>query len=172
MCHIYIIATCYNYTISNVSYTWHDAAQYCNNTLGGANLAKISYDYEQSEIEALLETAGVDRAWMGLNDITNDGTFEWPDGTIIYRNNSVVIGQFVDFRSLEPNGGTGENCGEVYSTSNGGGWNDLTCTDLYPALCQMECPSPTAMPTNVPSSVPTSMPTSLVNKTDVYLRHS
>ena len=67
------------------------------------------------------------RGWIGVSDMTTEGTFVWVSGaTDTYRN----------WTSGEPNdSGGNEDCGEIYNTT--GQWNDNTCTSLAPYLCSV-----------------------------------
>ena len=39
---------------------------------------------------------------------------------------------------LEPNGGSGENCGEINAADGHGLWNDYICTQSLPFLCEKQ----------------------------------
>jgi len=62
-------------------------------------------------------------AWIGYNDIAREGAFGW-------------VGEpqpYVNFAPREPNGGSRQNCVEMYSS---GGWNDHYCTSSRQFVCQ------------------------------------
>ena len=62
--------------------------------------------------------------WIGLNDIDNEGTYMWVDGTAL---------SYTQWSPGEPSNGDGiinEDCTSVYSN---GYWNDAPCTNAY--LC-------------------------------------
>ena len=52
--------------------------------------------------------------WIGFNDIANDGTWVWSDGT---------PSDYSAWSSSEPNGGTNENCGKLSL----GVWSSIDC---------------------------------------------
>ncbi|KAI6658464.1 Lactose-binding lectin l-2-like [Oopsacas minuta] len=64
---------------------------------------------------------GAINCWIGLNDIDNEGTFVWVDGS---------SDTFRYYNSGEPNGGTTENC--VHTSDGFDSWNDLSCVVLLP----------------------------------------
>ena len=66
------------------------------------------------------------RYWIGLNDLTDEGTFRWS-----YNNQEVL---FEEYGDTEPNGLQEENCVKfIY-----GLWYDLKCSELGWAFCQWE----------------------------------
>jgi formylglycine-generating enzyme required for sulfatase activity len=100
------------------SMSWSASAGYC--TSGGHDgLASITNQAENDTIQALLQTLGGSSeiyGWLGLNDLTTEGSWEWTSGLpFTYTNFSVS------------NGGinTGENCVAMRSTY--GDWNDDNC---------------------------------------------
>ena len=59
--------------------------------------------------------------FIGLSDEAQEGTWVW------------VTGEPYDYSNWsknEPNGGTNENCGELYTWYSPKKWCDLGCTDL------------------------------------------
>ena len=67
-------------------------------------------------------------AWIGANDMSNEGTFEWLDGfkggSVFYRDGAPVNGQYSNFAEGEPDENGEEDCVEMYAT---GQWNDDSC---------------------------------------------
>ena len=55
--------------------SWHDAAAACE--LRGGNLASI---HSENENQLVFQLAGT-YAWIGLNNLYTEGTFEYSDGT-------------------------------------------------------------------------------------------
>uniref|UniRef100_A0A8C3KBI1 Macrophage mannose receptor 1 n=1 Tax=Calidris pygmaea TaxID=425635 RepID=A0A8C3KBI1_9CHAR len=68
----------------NDTLTWHGARNNCID-LGG-NLATISKKEIQAFLMSLLKTAETD-AWIGLNDINQEHTYLWTDGSPVYYTN-------------------------------------------------------------------------------------
>ena len=66
--------------------------------------------------------------WIGANDMSNEGTFEWLDGfkggTVFYRDGQPVAGAYSNFAEGEPDENGEEDCVEMYAT---GQWNDDSC---------------------------------------------
>lgn len=76
------------------------------------------------ETTYFVNQVAVDRAYMGINDHVNEGSWVW-DSTgqpIIYTN----------WQIGEPNGDNTINCAEIYLD---GTWNDISCDELKLALC-------------------------------------
>lgn len=65
------------------------------------------------------------RCWIGLTDRVTESTFVWVDGS---------VGSFIGWAGGEPNGGTGENCGEMFVSL--GGWNDAPCSAKHTFICE------------------------------------
>ena len=65
------------------------------------------------------------KLWIGLNDIGQEGTYRWSDGSPV---------NFTSYQLLEPNDHGGwEDCTEFLST---GLWNDIDCEALMPYVCK------------------------------------
>ena len=61
-----------------------------------------------------------DSCWIGLNDIQNEGVFEWTDGS---------ASNFRFFEAMPPDNSTGDtqDCVQI-KTGPGGRWDDDSCT--------------------------------------------
>ncbi|KAK4828116.1 hypothetical protein QYF61_023914 [Mycteria americana] len=68
----------------NDTLTWHAARNNCINF--GGNLATISKKEMQAFLMSLLKNAATD-AWIGLNDINQEHTYLWTDGSPVYYTN-------------------------------------------------------------------------------------
>ena len=64
--------------------------------------------------------------WIGLNDQAREGRWVWLNG-------EVATSQTALWHSGEPNGGSGEDCGRIYTNNLG---NDVPCNRAYPAVCE------------------------------------
>lgn len=106
-----IIVRSYEF-ISNLGpLTWYQAQSQCK-SLYGTNLATITSAEEAKKLH--LSSKGFDY-WIGLNDIWNEGTYEWASG---------VQSSYRRWHSGEPNNLEDEDCGMVFSDST---WNDYEC---------------------------------------------
>ena len=101
---------CYNY-FGSTNRIWVDARQQC--TSNGYDLATIT-SLEENSLLVTLNTGS--SCWIGLNDIDNEGTYVWADGT---------ASTYTHWTPGEPSGGS-EDCTEMYPTT--GNWNDKTCS--------------------------------------------
>ncbi|KAI6655606.1 hypothetical protein LOD99_2104 [Oopsacas minuta] len=104
--------TCFKYFTSS-GLNWAQTRDLCLEW--GGDLATVRSEQEG----ILLESIGSVDCWIGINDIDNEGSFVWVDGsTSSYRN--WVPGQ--------PNNARGnEDCGHIVGQRE---WNDLPCTEL------------------------------------------
>jgi len=128
------------YQYVSASVTWADALSAAGaTTYNGLTgyLATITSSQENSFIVAKV---GSNEVWMGASDINSEGVWIWeagPENGIQFwagdgATGSAVSGAFTLWQDLgwtiEPNGGTGENCLEL--TVNGR-WNDHPPTELH-----------------------------------------
>ncbi|MDP7491508.1 MAG: C-type lectin domain-containing protein [Candidatus Undinarchaeales archaeon] len=102
--------------------TWAEAKAKCVGW--GGYLTTINDDGENNYIKAQFSGD----KWIGLTDEGSEGGWTWVEG---------VSNAFAKWKSGEPNGGTGENCVEVYSN---GVWNDEKCTDKHEGICESDGP--------------------------------
>jgi hypothetical protein len=91
-------------------------------TSDGAHLAVIDSAEENAFVKAM---AGED-VWIGLDDLTTEGTFKWVTGT---------TSPFRAFASNEPNDNGTEDC--TYAKPDGK-WNDTKCGEVRPAICECD----------------------------------
>ena len=108
--------------------TWNEALEYCETQIG-STLASIHSDNDNEN--ALLAVAGTSNApddtiiryaWIGYNDLNNDGEFEWTDGSAAYYENW-------DTNTGQPNSNN-QDCGQLSGMNNvqwEGRWNDDEC---------------------------------------------
>ncbi|XP_020611779.1 C-type lectin BPL-like [Orbicella faveolata] len=64
--------------------------------------------------------------WIGLNDVTSEGTFSWPDGT------HVTYTKWAS--SLSHNQNDNHDC--VRMTVDRGAWDDTSCGKVLPFVCE------------------------------------
>ena len=104
--------------------THAEAIEVCKSL--GRQLVEPTSASANSEVTALAKAKGVSRFWIGIHDITNEGTFT-------YESNGQPIG-YKNWNYGEPNDwGSGEDCAEIYV--NTGKWNDLSCNNKQSFVC-------------------------------------
>ncbi|XP_033107417.1 macrophage mannose receptor 1-like isoform X2 [Anneissia japonica] len=118
--------SCYKIT-TDADLTFDAASAACQNIQ--AELASIHDEDTQSFMSLKTEIAQK-YLWVGLHDTSNEGKFEWLDGTPY---------DFTNWAPGEPNDyGSGEDCVHLAPWANSmGEWNDLACTGTAGYICQM-----------------------------------
>ncbi|KAM4603623.1 asialoglycoprotein receptor 2-like [Polymixia lowei] len=111
---------CSCYYISSSYKNWNDSSQDCKDK--GAHLVIITSREEQQFINNLKK-----RAWIGLTDEEEEGTWKWVDGTPLTTANWAA--------SQPDNYGRNEDCVEVHGS---GRWNDLDCMVKRLWICEKE----------------------------------
>ncbi|XP_070535732.1 macrophage mannose receptor 1-like [Ptychodera flava] len=118
--------TCYRFAANDIV-DWSTAEQTC--VKSGGHLLSISGITEQTFINARMYGMTSSVFWVGANDRTDEGGWQWSDGTPY---------AFVNWNSGEPNdynhGSTGEDCVEIIV--NSGLWNDHRCDQLIGYICE------------------------------------
>jgi hypothetical protein len=114
----------YYYYPANLN--WDNARLQCQAEGPGADLAWFDSEAEfQAVLEAFLAANGAKAFWVGLNDLAEEGTFTWADG-------SPLLYEY--WNANEPNDwGNGEDCGQVLAS---GLWNDIPCGNGMWAVCK------------------------------------
>uniref|UniRef100_A0A669DK68 CD209 antigen-like protein A n=1 Tax=Oreochromis niloticus TaxID=8128 RepID=A0A669DK68_ORENI len=108
------------YLLSGRSGSWHSARKNCIDQ--GADLVVIDSPEEQNFIASFTEK----RTWIGLNDIEQEGTWKWVDG-------SPLTLQY--WASGQPdNHHLREDCAHIRDP--GTSWNDERCDDSYQWVCE------------------------------------
>ena len=123
----YINGGCYQLT--NTPSTWIEAVSLCQQQGGNLitihSLAQNRWVYEYFRMEG--RTSG--SLWIGLNDISKEGSYQWVDG-------SGGIASYSNWISGEPNNaGSAQNCMVLWSGYLGL-WGDIECWNTFPALCK------------------------------------
>ncbi|XP_074837528.1 brevican core protein [Carettochelys insculpta] len=121
--------SCYKHFTTRRS--WEDAENQCRRY--GGHLANIMTPEEQNYINNQYK----EYQWIGLNDRTIEGDFQWSDGSpVLYEN----------WHQGQPDSYflSGENC-VVIVWHDGGQWSDVPCNYHLSYTCKMglvSCPSP------------------------------
>jgi len=152
-CNAEVFTQCYEgwcYQLSNSTLTWDSADLYCKDF--DAQLASI---HSSDENQFILENVkGPDNCRIGLNDIDEEGVFQWIDGTPV---------NYTNFNEGEPNNNDGAEHTAVMRFD--GKWNDAAGSKARYAVCKRKKITlmPGALPTQVPTAVPTttSQPTAI-----------
>lgn len=116
---------CYQYFFSAT--TWESARTRCKQV--GADLARVD-DIVTNGILASLVPNAYPEAWLRGTDAGAEGTWTWAGETMAYTN----------WRSGEPNNANGnENC-MIIEATNGGTWDDRSCSGSLGYVCQRPQP--------------------------------
>jgi len=109
------------YIFIGVPMTWENANRYCEGVFN-TELATILDAFDNSIATTDCMTGP---CWIGLNDRTTEGTFEWIDGSPV---------GFTNFVPGQPNNSSANvDCFEL--RRNTGQWNDVRCTRTKRFLC-------------------------------------
>ena len=111
------------YYWSNNTKTWYEAEAFCHQENG--HLASITSDAINQYVLEGMNSRGFGSTWIGGNDIDEEGTWKWTDG-------SPFDFTFWD-RGQPDNWGGNEHC-----MHHGffGHWNDQSCSDSLTFLCR------------------------------------
>jgi len=105
--------------------TFDDALNACRSK--GGTLAQPRTQAEQDVIASLYPNTNV---WIGLDDMENEGTFVWSDGTPF-----CDCGGYNNWNEGEPNDlGGNEDCTHLLPN---GRWNDLNCNKKIQYVCEV-----------------------------------
>jgi hypothetical protein len=108
------------YKVVNTAVAWAAAKAACNGD--GAFLIKMDSIAEETWANAVMDNNDV---WIGLNDISVEGTYTWENGEPFTRTN---------WYSGEPNNAdAGEDCGELWNYKK---WADSSCGELNRYICE------------------------------------
>ena len=130
ICETNAVPGCYSssyggkvYHFCMATLNWSDAGAYCRKY--GKKLVTVNDASEDSWLVARASTYDTGYWWIGLNDITSEGTFVWDDGsTSTYTR-----------WSGGPNNQNNEDCVH-FNCCGGTGWNDMTCDMAMSFVCE------------------------------------
>lgn len=121
------------YVLSMNATNWLDARDQCLSA--GMDLASISTPEERDSVALHIDTlplsTGESRYWIGGNDISSDGSFQWINGEPWANANLGPL-----WGPGEPNNYNGEDCVELYKHDNGYRFNDNDCGVQLRFLCE------------------------------------
>ncbi|KAF0296472.1 Low affinity immunoglobulin epsilon Fc receptor [Amphibalanus amphitrite] len=109
------------YYLSTYTDTWRNSETTCQ-TLGG-HLMSVSSPAEQDVITNYLRASD---AWIGLNDLEDDGHYVWTDGTPY---------QYVHWAPGQPNDLLDQDCVSVLEDGSGQ-WDDNHCKYTKLFICE------------------------------------
>lgn len=109
--------------------TWDLAQAACGSY--GYHLVDLADATENTEAWAQAEAADASTGWwIGYSDRSVEGTFVWDGGS---------AATYTIWRAGEPNDfGGAEDCG-AYADDGAGGWNDKSCSQSLPYICEAGC---------------------------------
>uniref|UniRef100_A0A8C3EJU4 Uncharacterized protein n=1 Tax=Corvus moneduloides TaxID=1196302 RepID=A0A8C3EJU4_CORMO len=145
---------CFKVFASNVTrnLTWHSARDVCFK-LGG-NLASIPNEEVQAFLFYHLKYATTN-VWIGMNDINQESTFLWTDGSTVSYTNWVHGApekkqSYFDFYEYET---LTDDTDCVFIMKSDGKWRDDSCDNKRGYVCQMNSlPSQPEVPSTNPAS--------------------
>uniref|UniRef100_A0A8C7Z677 Mannose receptor, C type 1b n=1 Tax=Oryzias sinensis TaxID=183150 RepID=A0A8C7Z677_9TELE len=108
--------------------TWADAQKECRKE--GGDLSSIYNVEDQSFVISQLGYASSDELWIGLNDRSTEGLFEWSDHSTV---------SFTSWEFGKPLKSTSENC--VLLRGENGNWADRYCEEKHGFICMKQSSS-------------------------------
>ncbi|XP_076811403.1 CD209 antigen-like protein C [Clavelina lepadiformis] len=118
----------YQYRLTPSRQSWQESRRVCQSM--GADLIVVGAKDMDKRLEiahALLAPRNIDHTWMGINDIEQEGTWKWVDGST--GNAHWNGGQPDNFES-------GQDCGLIWYKSIGYRSDDGGCAAALYALCE------------------------------------
>ncbi|XP_068593729.1 macrophage mannose receptor 1b [Cebidichthys violaceus] len=106
--------------------TWSDARKECRKE--GGDLVNIRNVEDQSFVVSQLGYASTDELWIGLNDITTEGLFDWSDHSTV---------SFTSWEFGKPTVSTdADDC--VLIRGENGNWADRLCSEKLGFICMKQ----------------------------------
>ena len=108
---------------NNAFKTWRKSLANCESSLNTGSLASIRSVQEQSALSNLL---GTNDAWIGLNDIDNEGVYVWADRS------SLV---YVNWRAAEKLNSSMKISHSCVALNGEGYWKASNCVEEKQSVC-------------------------------------
>ena len=138
LCIIILTATPESFIIGSNILNWTNAKSYCKEL--GTNLASIHSQSDFNEMQILCSQTGKG-CWIGLNDIKNQGIWQWDDKTILDYGfritdnfNTNPTSSIYPWSKREPSNGINEDC-VILDVDQMYKWNDIECSNKYYPIC-------------------------------------
>ncbi|CAE8585944.1 unnamed protein product, partial [Polarella glacialis] len=107
--------------------SWADAESACSVIYGG-HLASISSKAENDFLVEWVLASG-QTYWIGLNDVANEGTWEYTDGANSSWKNWADLQPELTLSNIE-------DCGVITGSDGAGQWRDESCTVVRKYMCK------------------------------------
>ncbi|MBN2342738.1 MAG: C-type lectin domain-containing protein [Deltaproteobacteria bacterium] len=128
------------YVVCDCQVSWSEASSYCRED-EGRMLVRLNSHSENDLVTSFLDDLGISNAWIGANDVTAEGKWQWQNYT---RNNGKLfwVGDETGYRHFssvakwaegEPDGGAAGDCGAL---NNDGTWSDDVCMVTKAFVCE------------------------------------
>ena len=115
------------YMFCTTSQSWSNARSTCNSY--GYDLLTIDDATENAWADSTADSYSTSKWWVGLNDISSEGSFVWEDGTAV---------SYTNWGGGEPNNSGGnEDCTQLNRYSNQT-WNDEPCNSAFYFVCEAD----------------------------------
>jgi hypothetical protein len=105
--------------------TWNAGSAVCSS--GGYHLVAINSGAENNFVFNTANTISNDKWWIGLNDIAQEGTFVWENGSPV---------TYTNWAPGEPNDSGSEDCGQINRFFPETTWNDEPCGFQLFFICE------------------------------------
>ena len=105
--------------------TWNEAEVFCQQNNG--HLASITTPAINQYVLEGINSRGFTSSWVGGNDIYKEGFWKWSDSRPVF---------FTFWHSIEPNGGSSENCIHYKSWNDQMKLNDAPCSLSFTFICR------------------------------------
>eukprot|EP01084_Bolivina_argentea_P275289 469454_1 len=180
-----------HFAVSLTQRTWGESLVYCEENYYG--LVSILSDEDLQEITQMFpnnqDVIGLHSAWIGLNDLQQEGVWEWTDGAEcnVPNANCTALwgpGEPSNFNIWHPDQSDGEDCGVLRWNGQLSRWTigDKFCDNLYATVCskdeatwnpsQKSVATPTSKPTWRPTPSPITKPTHDPTLHRVFVNHT
>ncbi|XP_067669211.1 echinoidin-like [Haliotis asinina] len=123
------------YFFSSFETNWHSANNDCQQR--GAHLASIHSESENTYISSFNSSMYI---WIGYNDLTEEGSFRWTDGSAL---------DFSNWGSDQPDDLGNEDCVGTNFLAFGA-WNDFYCSRFYRYICVKKGSASTSTAATIP----------------------